>query len=250
MNSTDPTDPAGADARLDRAIDARLGRLRTMPVDTSRLERALLAQIPRPGGEVEGEAEEERQRQRLRIGGGRATGWSQWFRPLRAVAASFVLLSAVVAVLLLSSSSGPALASAAQMAQMHEDLVSGRTPVMQVDSIEQANQMLAGQSPGGPTLPDAPQSHVMACCMKSIKNKKVACVLLKNEGEPVTMTVANATDMRLPKSPTVTRGGVAYHVQASGGLQMVMTERNGRWVCLIARMPAERLMDLAAELKF
>ena len=51
----------------------------------------------------------------------------------------------------------------------------------------------------------------MACCMKSVKNKKVACVLLKSEDVAVTMTVANAADMKLPRSPTVTRGGVTYH---------------------------------------
>jgi len=246
MNTSDPTNSADSESRVDRAIDARLGRLRTMPVDLSRLEKSLLAQIPRP----DGNAEEERGRPPLRIGPHPSPAWSRWFRPLQAAAASFVLLSAVVVILLLSTSNGPAMASAAQMAQMHEDLVSGRTPVVQVDSIEQANQVLAGQSPGGPTLPDAPQSHVMACCMKSIKNKQVACVLLRMEGEPVTMTVANAADMRLPKSPTVTRGGVTYHVQSSDGLQMVMTERNGRWVCLIARLSAEQLMDIASELQF
>ena len=56
--------------------------------------------------------------------------------------------------------------------------------------------------------------------------------------------------MRLPKSDIVTRAGVAYHVQSSGPLNMVMTERNGRWVCLIGRLPAGRLMDLASGLSF
>ena len=90
----------------------------------------------------------------------------------------------------------------------------------------------------------------MACCMKSVKNKKVACVLLKSEGEPVTMTVANASDMKLPTSPTALRDGVTYHVQTSGSLNMVMTERNERWICLIGRLPANQLMDLAEKLRF
>ena len=235
MNMLDPRD---SDARLDEATAARLARLRSMPVDTSRLEKALRAQIPAAEEETAGPS----RRGGLRI--------SYWLKPLRAVAASFVLLSAVVAVVLLSSSGGPALASASAMAQMHEDLVSGRSPVMQVSSIDEANRALAGQSPGGPTLPGAPEGHVMACCMKSVKGKKVACVLLRNGGEPITMTVANAADMRLPKSPTVTRAGVTYHVQSSGELNMVMAERQGQWVCLIGRLQAERLMDLADQLRF
>ena len=241
MNTFDPNDPLGGNPRLDRAVERRLARLRTMPVDTSRLEKAILSQVPRPQSE---ELAEQQQRQRLRV------GWFPAFRPLRAVAASFLLLSAVVAAALLFSSGGQASASPSQMAQMHEDLVSGRTPVMQVSSIDEANKALSGAWPGGPSVPEAPQSHVMACCMKSIKDKKVACVLLRSEGEPITMTVANAADMRLPKSNIVTHAGVTYHVQSSGQVNMVMTERNGRWVCLIGRLPADRLMDLASRLTF
>ena len=138
------------------------------------------------------------------------------------------------------------------MAQVHEDMVAGRIDVMHVDSIESANRMLSSEHPDAPSLPEVPDSHVMACCMKSVAHKRVACVLLKGEngGEPVTMTVAKASDMGLPNSPTVDRNGVTYHVQDFRGLSMVMTERHERWVCLIGRVPAERLMDLAAKLEF
>ena len=234
MRNDEPQDPRD---QLDEATSARLAKLRSMPVDTSRLQRALAADIPWPRKQP---AAGERSRL-LRL------GW--WLQPLRAAAASFVLL-AIIAAALIASAGGPALASASQMARMHEDLVSGRTPVMQVGSIEAANRMLSGQWPDGPTVPEAPQSHVMACCMKSVKDKKVACVLLKSEGEPVTLTVANATDMRLPKSPTEVRNGVTYNVQSADQLNMVMAERNGRWVCLIGRLPVDRLIELAAELKF
>ena len=88
----------------------------------------------------------------------------------------------------------------------------------------------------------------MACCMKSVKNKKVACVLLKNGGIPVTLTVANAADMRLPTSPTIQRGGITYHVQTEGALKMVMTERNDRWICLIGELSADKLIELATKL--
>ena len=90
----------------------------------------------------------------------------------------------------------------------------------------------------------------MACCMRTVKNKKVACVLLQGEGEPVSMTVAKASDVRIPDCPMVTRGGIDYHVQSTGSLNMVMTERDGRWVCLISKLPATRLMELASSLQF
>jgi hypothetical protein len=83
-----------------------------------------------------------------------------------------------------------------------------------------------------------------------VKDKKVACVLLKREGVPVTMTVAKDSDMRLPKSPPVVRNGISYHVQSSGSLNMVMTQRHGRWVCLIGELASDRLMELADQLQF
>ncbi len=218
----------------DRAVSARLARLRTMPVDTSRLERRLRAEIGDVGQTATPAAS------RLRIG---------WSRFTKLAAAAVVLLAALVGVLVLTSG-GPALASATQMAQVHENIVSGRTPVMQVDSIEEAGRMLASQWPQSPNLPGVPEQHVMACCMQSVKSTKMACVLLKKEGVPVTMAVARSADMRLPSSPTRTRAGVTYHVQSAGVLNMVMTERQDRWICLIGELSEERLMDLADQLKF
>jgi len=56
--------------------------------------------------------------------------------------------------------------------------------------------------------------------------------------------------MRLPTSPVTVRDGIRYNVQASGALNMVMTERHGRWVCLIGGVPPDRLMDVATQLQF
>ena len=212
---------------IDQAVSARLAKLRTMPVDTARLEAAIARQIPRP------------KRARLLL-----------LRPIRAVAASFLLLATIVAAIVLSTSSGPVDASAAQMAQVHQDIISGRTPVMLVDSIEAANRMLAERSPGAPSLPQVPAEHVMACCMKSVHNKKMACVLLKDQNQKVTLAVANASDMNLPAAPAQMHNGVSYRVQSVNGLSMVMTQRNGRWLCLMGQVSPERLMDLAAEVRF
>jgi cytoskeletal protein RodZ len=212
-------------SKLDEAVAKRLRRLRAMPVDTHSLESRLREQIGIP-------------RQR-----------SRWLRPMRAVAASVAVL-VLAGAIIWSTSGGAVLASPSQMAQMHNELVSGKTTVMQVDSIEAANKALSSQWPQSPGIPSMPSEHVMACCMKSVKNKKVACVLLKNEGVPVTLTVANAGDMRLPTSPTVQRSGLTYHVQAEGALNMVMTERNDRWICLIGELSADKLIELATKLGF
>jgi hypothetical protein len=218
-------------AKWDQAVSDRLAKLRTMPMDTSRLERALRSQIP-PS------TQEPVRRMRL------------FTRPMRAVAAGVAILL-MVGVILMSTSGGPVMASPTDMARMHEDLVAGRVPVTRVDTIEEANRVLVAQWPASPGIPDAPQAHVMVCCMKSVKNKQVACVLLKGEDAPITMAVANAAEVKVPpSSSTVTHGGATYHVQSSGAINMVSTERNGRLVCLIGQVPAERLMDIATKLSF
>jgi hypothetical protein len=216
-----------------------------MPVETGRLEQLIRTQIPDVAAD---DAAEEREQSRWSI------GW--WLRPARAVAAAAILLVAMT-VLVLTNSSGEALASTTEMARMHEDLVSGRVPVMEVTSIEQASRMLAGKSSSVPALPTfgqgetaQPEAHVMACCMKSVQNKRVACVLMKSEGVPVTMAVADANDVQSPKSRVVRDSGSNYHVETIGVLNMVMTERDGRWVCMIAELPSDRLISLASKLEF
>ena len=219
--------PQPNESEVDRAIAARLSKLRTLPVDTSRLDAALLAQIPKP-----------RVRRFLSL------------RPLQAMAASFLLLAGITIAIVLTASSGPAMASAAQMAQVHEDIVAGRVPIMQVDSIEAANRMLAAEAPGVPPLPQMPEEHVMACCMKSVQNKKMACVLLKKEGVPITLAVAKAADMKLPRAEVRELNGVSYRVQSFGKLSMVMTERNDHWLCMMGELDADKLMDMASQVKF
>ena len=215
----------------ERAISNRLEKLRSMPIDTSRLERNVSIPIPPP----------QRSRNALQ--------WI-WRRPGRTLAASFLVVAALVTVLMLSTSSGPVMASPARMAKLHEDLVSGKIPVVQVDSIDEANQVLSRDWPNSPEVPDVPQDHVMACCMKSVKDKKIACVLMKREGVPVTLTVAHGNDMYMPTSPVTMHDGVRYYVQAYGNLNMVMTERQNRWVCLIGELPAERLIEIASNLRY
>jgi hypothetical protein len=156
-----------------------------------------------------------------------------------------------VAAALLTSSSGQVLASPTQMAQVHLDMVANRIPVTRVNSIDEAGKVLSQSWSQSPQLPQPPQEHVMACCMKSIRDKRMACVLLQDQaGTPITMTVARSTDMRPPRGATVTRDGVTYHVHDMSPLNMVMTERGDRWVCLIAELPQEKLIELASRLQF
>ena len=225
------------DDRLDRATARRLARLRSAPVATDRLEAALRSQLP---SEATGATEST------------SRPWAalRWLGSVRGAAAGVAATVVLAVALLLTTSAGPAVASASAMADLHRGVVSGLTPTVRVESIDAAARVLSAGWASPPELPDVPDEHVMACCMRSVSDRRVACVLLSDAGVPVTMTVAAAGEVRPPDSPTVVRGGVTYHVQSSGGLNMVMAERGGRWVCLIGELPAGRLIDLAGGLKF
>ena len=214
--------------RQDEAVAARLRKLSTFPVDLGPLERQIQALIPRP----------QRARRSMRL-----------FKPLTAIAASLTIAAVIVAAVL-TTSSGQVMASPAQMAQFHQQIISNEIPVTKVDSIEAAGRVLADQWPQSPDLPRAPEAHVMACCMKSIKDKNVACVLLRSEGTPITMSVARASDMKSPTGEKVIRNGAKFHLMSSGALNMVSTERGGRWVCLIGEVPSDRLITIAQQLQF
>ena len=122
--------------------------------------------------------------------------------------------------------------------------------MMKVDSLDAAKRMLASEWKHSPELPDIPENHVMACCLRQMGSKKIACVLLNDSGIPVSMMVADGNDVKSPRSSSVVKDGVTYQVDSSNELNMVMSKRDGRWVCLIGERPVERLMELSSGVRF
>jgi hypothetical protein len=172
--------------------------------------------------------------------------WRRGLRPVAAAAAAVVIVAAVVFGL-----QGRAVrASATEMAQMHRDLVAGAVPTMRADTIDEANRLFAAAGDDFPALSAPPEAHTMACCMRNVGVRKVACVLLNNGGTPVTMAVADAGTVDEVHAQAVARGGETFRVQTVGELTMVMFDRQRHRVCLIGALPADRLMELAAGLKF
>jgi hypothetical protein len=218
-------------ARLDEATSRRLAKLRTAPVDTSQLLKAVEAEIPH----------RQARSRSLKL---------TRLKPMRAVAASLLVFGLIVA-LIIHSSGGPVLASADTLARIHgEVLHRAGSHATSIDSISAANAVLAGKCPGLPAVPELPKYHVMSCCVHEMGRKKVACVAIQVDAVTVSMAVAEAADVKLPPYEVATIGGVAYQVQSHDGINMVMTERDGRWVCLMGKLPVNRLTELASSLRF
>src|SRR4051794_10144065 len=175
--------------RVDQAISHRLSRLSATPVDTTRLARAIGRQIPRPT--------------------------ARWFhiKPLRAVAASLLILGTIAALVVLTTWSRPALASTQQLLEVHESVIC---------SMDAGNQ-----TPG--------------CCLREVSHRPVACTAMTIDGAAVSLAVADATRLRMPQADTIERNGHVFRVHSAGVINMVMAQRNGRWACLTGPMPTDRL---------
>ena len=157
----------------------------------------------------------------------------------------------LIAALIVASSSGPALASTERLLQVHQSVTSGQShDAVPVQSIEAANSELASKWPNGPHLPRVEHDQVMSCCVHRVGRQKVACAAIKVDGVAVSMAVANAADIKMPEGEKIQRGGVRYHVQSAGGVNMAMTERHGRWACLMGELPVERLVEVLARLQW
>jgi hypothetical protein len=193
-------------------------------IDTSRLDAMIEMQIPRPHSS--------------RVGR---------FLQIRAVrvAAIFIAVAGTIGLIYGSPSGRSVLASPELLAQFHEQLLGDNTNAVPVNSIDAANKALADVLHASMRIPQIPTIEVTKCDLQTIKDKPVACVLLQSGGVPVTMAVANAMDMRDPESERRIEKGTEYHITASGELNMVMTERHGRWICLISELPADGLVEIA-----
>lgn len=206
---------------VDSAIAARLAKLSARPVDLSGLQSRIESRIPR-----------QPRHSLLRI---------MAMRSVRAAAA--VLIVAVTALSISIATWSPtAMASTADLLQLHQTLVTQHTGMTNVSSMEAANAALAGKWPDAPVMPDMPEHKDMACCVHHIGKAKAACVVLSIDGVPVTMAAADSSAVRMPKMQQIERNGTTFSVQTANNVSMVMTQRGEHWYCLMGQLPTDRLI--------
>lgn len=211
---------------FDTAVAVRLAKLRSMPMDLSCLRAAIGRDIPKP------------QAAQVR----RTMAWLS--HPLR-VAAAFLVVSGLIAAIIFSASPSTALASPLVLAAVHQSMAAMPT----VDSIDAATAALRSKWPGS-ELPPEGDAATIACCIQKIGRKNVACVAIKVDNATVTMAVAKASEVKIePSTPSLVSDSVTYRVQSSGDLNMVMTQRQDVWLCVMGKLPIDRLISLASEMK-
>ena len=142
------------------------------------------------------------------------------------------------------------LASPAALSHVHDENVAGAPDAEVVNSMSAAERAIKRRWPQCPRLPELTSGKVMSCHVHEIRCKRLSCLCLQIDGQTVTLAVAHPSDMRLPDAPFVSRDGIRYFVQSHGNTNNVIADRNGVWLCLIAALPSDRLVEAAATLRF
>ena len=203
-------------------LSRRLRNLDGMPVDTAGLERAVAGLIPKVAG-----------RKR----------WLRVFGQLAAVAAGLIILVSVGLVML--GSNRAVMAEPAMIADVHREMVANSEGIPLTD-VKVIQAEIRRQWADSPAIPNAGvKAH--ACCVKKMKDARMAFILLDVEKTQVTMAIAKSKDVDCPPGDVRMSGGMSWCVQKVGELTMVMTEQGTRWICLTGDLPAEKLMEIASK---
>lgn len=217
------------DEQATKAVSERLARLRSRPVDLASFDARLKSALPRSSR------------------GMRALIWP-FVSPMRAIAASLVV-GALLSAIVLMSTSTPALATPKRMAEIYNNAVDGKSHATTVSTADEARDVLRRKWPDAPVVPEVRDLQLMHCCVHEIGRKQMACVTFLVEEQPVTLAFASARDVRSPHGQTRVIDGQSFVVGSADGINMVMSERNGTWMCLMGRLPVERLSEIARTIR-
>jgi hypothetical protein len=205
---------------LDHATSRRLARLAAMPMETARLERSLQStlHLARPEPQF------------------------NWLRRGRAIAAIIVIGLATWGIIL-AVGSRPAIASSAEIATWHRDML---TTCAAVNSLTEANRILRECDQYGSEIPGAEQH---ACCVKMAGKHRVSCVMIEQNGEMLMLCTAKQSDVQTPGGKPQSVNGVDFTSHTQGPLNIVTINKDGRWLCAAGRQPPEQLATTLAAVR-
>lgn len=213
----------------DAPLRARLRLLASRPVDVSSLDEWLLREL---ANGVQNRA----------AGGPTKRSWQVNWRTTATAAASLVVLVSVLLVFFVPGRTVHA--EPAAMARLHADIVAGSVPMTRVATVAEAAALVRRDWPDAPELPALPVEHELACCLKDFEGRRVVCLVFENEGVPISVVIASGRSLRPAAPPS------AAAVHGVDGVNMVMKERDGRFVCVMGNVPASRLLQLLEAFEF
>lgn len=216
------------DDNLDRAVANRLADLRSVPVDLTGLER-------RVRGELDGL--------------GRVQGAARWRVPIPALAASVAGMALGLAILL-TLLGRPQSVSAAELARVHTEVLSEGPAGVRIAGAADVNRALRSCWPGSPDLKQV-GLPVRSCCAHEVCGRRVACMSLVLHGEPVTVAIGRAADLRVADWPVISSGGTSCRCASAGdgNFNAVAAQRDGMVILMFGNHPKTELVKAIDEVR-
>lgn len=219
--------------RLDRATAARLAGLGSRPVDTSALKHKLDRVLQE---QTAGDASPSR-------------SWrlAAWWRPITSIAAVLLIAMSVV-WLMLEGGTPTAEAAPADLARIYQEVTSGRTPNLEVSSVEEANRLLSDQARGIVPIPELP-GQLQSCCLQQHAGATLTCALINHDGWRIAVVMTDGAKLHSPKGQPIERAGRQFVFHTTNGINMVMAHEGDRWLCVMGDAGVEILVEVAADIQ-
>lgn len=224
-------------SQLDHVTSRRLAQLANRPVDTARLESQLHTYLTGQQAPA-GNAASSR------------TLLFPWWASAALGAAAVIILVVTIGWIVFQNPSTRAVAAPTDLAQIHFDITRGLAPHLTVSTVDEANRLLAEQSSGARLMPENLPGQIMSCCLHQYAGTMLSCVLIEQNGQLVTVALADGAKMHSPKDGDSTQhSGREFVVHHANGITMVMAHENGRWLCVMGEASREMLIEIAAGIR-
>jgi hypothetical protein len=224
--------------QLDRDTRQRLGKLASMPVDLSRLERRMADALGPP----------ESQQPKTRHNPARHRS-AEWLR----VAAAVLLFAGIGAgayFAFFQVDPSSAVAQTMTVAELHQHLVDDPQATYRANSVEQAQKILDDQLLGHLALPIVDGTQVESCCLVEGQFPLRAALVVDHPNGHITIVVAQGRGFAHPMAPIEHRSGVPLSGHEHAGMPMVMRNSGDLWMCVMGDVEVQALSDVAAGMTF
>ena len=222
------------DEQIDQATRERLGKLRSMPVDLSRLEQKLANQLP----------------PRQQVSMAKVSPMRSWLR----LAAMFVLFAGVAAASYIAFFGvGPqaAVAQTMTVAELHEHLLSDRQQDYLAHSTDAAQHLIDAQLSGEMPLPILDGTRVQSCCLVEGNFPLRAALVIEQPAGAITIIIAQGDNFAYSMNPIDHPSGVKLQTHEHAGVPMVMRNKGDLWMCVMGDVNDNAtLAEIAASLEF
>jgi hypothetical protein len=220
-----PSNPS----QLDHATTQRLARLSTAPVDTSRLEQRLAHHLKR----------ETTARPSM-------LSMLRW-RPAAGIAAA-VLIAVLVGVMSLTGPS--AQASPMDLHRVHQAVVAGSLPAIEVADVAGARAQLASLIEAAPRPTGDYPPRLRCCCGHELDGELLAFIKLQHRGRPITVIMMRGHHVCADMDQTmVDESGRRFTVHHdASGVQATLTTQADHWICVLGELSTEQLLSVARQL--